>query len=103
MKNVSLMRSVIACCLMTISAASCTTVNQRLEIAATEKGRAGAGVKLPALDADCRKLEAHADLIIGSEVRSVLIRERAALDRANGRVTRCAEFYDTVKSRLEKK
>jgi hypothetical protein len=44
--------------------------------------------------------EAHADLAAGSEVRSVLIRERQHLDNANARVERCAAFHDDLRSRF---
>lgn len=36
-----------------------------------------------------------------SRIRSVLKRERLALDRANNRVIRCADFFDTVKELVE--
>jgi hypothetical protein len=68
---------------------------------ATTEGRIAAGVKLADLPADCRATEAHADLTAGVEVRSVLIRERGALDRQNARAGRCASFYDDQRSRLE--
>lgn len=58
-------------------------------------------VTLPPLPADCRELEAHAPLVVGAEVRSVLKRERAALDRANDRVKRCAENYDYITRKLK--
>jgi len=80
--------------------ASCTT-SQRLTAAASTKGRIEAGVMLPELVADCRIEEPHAALAAGSELRSVLIRERSALDRANGRVTRCAGFYDDLKTKFK--
>lgn len=58
---------------------------------------------LPELSGDCRTEEPHAALDAGAELRSVLIRERGALDRANGRVGRCAGFYDDVKHKMETK
>lgn len=56
---------------------------------------------LPAWPNDCRALEAHAALKEGDEVRSVLIRERGQLDKANARVGRCSGFYDNLKSKME--
>jgi hypothetical protein len=47
-------------------------------------------------------MEAHAELTAGSEVRSVLIRERGALDRQNARTGRCVGFYDDVRDRFAK-
>lgn len=58
-------------------------------------------MKLPDLPDDCRQTEEHAELTAGAEVRSVLIRERGALDQQNARTGRCAGFYDDTKSRLE--
>jgi hypothetical protein len=84
-----------------ILATSCTTVQGRLVRSATIEGRIAAGVKLGDLPADCRATESHAELTAGAEVRSVLIRERGALDRQNARTGRCASFYDDQRSRLE--
>jgi hypothetical protein len=86
--------------MLTMSTASCATVEQRLTTAATVKGTVDAGANLPDQPTDCRKQEAHAEVAAGAEVRSVLIRERAALDRQNARGGRCADFYDDVKSRF---
>jgi hypothetical protein len=58
---------------------------------------------LPDLPPACRAQEAHAGLAVGAVAVSVLALERAALDRANGRVRGCAGFYDDVKSNLEGK
>lgn len=65
-------------------------------MAAEQTGRAQAERQLPAYPDDCRKKEDHAPLIDGAEVRSVLRRERQALERQNARTDRCAEFYDGV-------
>ena len=88
--------------ILTTSISSCTTSSQRVTIAATTQGKIAAGVHLPELIPDCREQEPHAAIVAGAEVRSILIRERAALDQANGRVTRCAAAYDTLKINLEK-
>lgn len=82
-------------------ASSCSTVERRLTVAATTKGAIDAGVSLPDQPDDCRKTEAHAEIKAGVEVRSVLIRERAALDRQNARGGRCADFFDDVKVRFK--
>jgi len=82
--------------------ASCTA-EQRLTDAATTKGRIDLGIKLPDLTDDCRIVEPHAEITAGTEVRSVLMRERSALDRANSRVGRCAGFYDDLKLKMEKR
>lgn len=72
-----------------------------LRKAATEQGRAQAGVTLPPYPEDCRKKEAHAPLVEGGEVRSTLKREREALKRQNSRTDRCAKFYDAVTEGLK--
>ncbi|MBZ9894256.1 hypothetical protein LB545_07850 [Mesorhizobium sp. BR1-1-6] len=69
--------------------------------AATGKGIAAARVTLPALPDDCRALESHAVAAIGDEVRSVLKAERHQLDKANARVTRCANHYDAAAKALK--
>jgi hypothetical protein len=74
---------------------------ERLNTAATTQGRVQARVSLPDWPEDCRKQEAHAALSAGVELRSVLKRERAALDRSNDRVTRCAETYDGIKESFQ--
>lgn len=45
-------------------------------------------------------MEAHAELTAGSEVRSVLIRERQHLDNANARVERCASFHEDLQAKF---
>ncbi len=72
---------------------SCAS-DRLLQDAAQQAGRAQAGRQLPAYPDDCRKKEDHAPLIDGVEARSVLKRERQALDRQNARADRCADIYD---------
>lgn len=59
-----------------------------------------AGINLPPLPDDCRIKEPHAPLGEGMEARSILARERAALDRQNVRTDRCAFFYDETRNRF---
>ncbi|MBA5803999.1 MULTISPECIES: hypothetical protein [Rhizobium] len=66
------------------------------------KGQAAAGVSLPPLPDDLRRQEAHAPVVEGEPVISILARERQALDRANARQGRTIQFYDDLTSRLEK-
>ncbi|QYA14488.1 hypothetical protein I8E17_00895 [Rhizobium sp. AB2/73] len=61
-----------------------------------------AGTNLPPLPDDCRKKEPHAAVRVGDELRSVVVRERSALDRANARGERCASFYDDTKANFER-
>jgi hypothetical protein len=76
---------------------------ERLNRAATAQGQAKAGVILPALPDDLRKLEPHAAVTEGQPVISILARERQALDRANARQGRTVLFYDDIKSKYEVK
>ena len=80
---------------------SCGTLDKRLAAAAADKGVAQARVALPAWPSRCRAVEPHAPIAAGDEVRSVLKRERAALDRVNARVVGCATFYDALRRRLK--
>ncbi|APY13147.1 hypothetical protein BKD02_01490 [Brucella sp. 09RB8910] len=73
---------------------SCAS-DRRLQEAAEQQGWAQAGIVPADYPDDCREKEPHAPLIEGAEVRSILKRERAALDRQNARTDRCAEFYDS--------
>lgn len=94
--------SVIALVSLTaMTLTGCAGLEKQLRASARDKGTAGAQVNLPILPEDCRTQEPHAPLVEGVEVRSVLKRERAALDRANDRVRRCAEdFYDPLRRDL---
>jgi len=56
---------------------------------------------MPPWPAECRKPEAHASIRVGDELRAVLVRERAALDRSNAKQKRCADFYDDLLRRLD--
>lgn len=85
--------------LTTLSACNLT---DRLNSAAAEQGKLSADAVLPDLSDDCRNQEPHARVEVGSELRSVLVKERSALNRANARVGRCAAFYDDTKRNLER-
>ncbi|KQV83218.1 hypothetical protein [Rhizobium sp. Root1220] len=84
---------------MTLIVSSCNTT-ERLNKAATAQGKIQAGIALPAWPDDCQKLEPHASVEVGSELRSVLVRERNALDRQNARTGRCGAFYDDIKTKF---
>lgn len=85
-----------------LTSTGCASLDRaRLGAAAERQGKAAAGTTLGALPDDCRKREAHAALVEGAEARGVLKRERAALDRANDRVERCATYHDDLAAGLE--
>jgi hypothetical protein len=84
---------------MTLIVSSCSTT-ERLNKAATAQGKIQAGIALPAWPDDCRRTESHASVEVGSELRSVLVRERGALDRQNARTGRCSAFYTDVQAKL---
>ncbi len=79
---------------------SSCSLTDRLEKASVEKGKIAAGTNLPPLPDDCRKKEPHAAVRVGDKLRSVVVRERGALDRANARGERCASFHDNTKARF---
>lgn len=70
-------------------------------LSAQTLGRAEARVTLPDWPAECRTPVPHAPLVEGYEARSVLKRERAALDRANAKITTCADLYDDLQEHME--
>lgn len=86
---------------MMLTFSGCANLDKRLGKSAETTGTVKAAVNLPALPDDCRASEPHAALTTGAELRSVLKRERGALDRANARTGRCAGFYDDVKSNFQ--
>lgn len=75
------------------------SATERLNKAATTQGIIKASVVLPDWPADCKAKEPHAAIDVGAELRSVLVRERGQLDKANARVGRCGQFYDDVRSK----
>lgn len=81
-----------------LTLSGCANLNKQ---AATVQGTAQARVSLPRYPDDCRMKEVHAALAAGVEIRSILKRERAALDRQNSRTDRCAQFYDDLSSRIK--
>lgn len=86
----------LACSIATILSGCGSLERLRIEEAAADRGRAEARVSLPAWPDDCRKKEPHAALAEGAEIRSILKRERGALDRQNARTDRCAGHYDEL-------
>ncbi len=88
---------VVAVLLATAMSSGCVTASQE---AAFRKGRTEAGVILPAWPEVCRRAEIHAALNKGEDIRSILKRERAALDRLNKQVEVCARYYDKLRELL---
>jgi len=82
-------------CLIAMTLSSCAS-DRLLQDAAKQAGQAQAQRHLPVYPDDCRTKELHAPLADGVEIRSVLKRERQALDRQNARTDRCADFYEAV-------
>ncbi|MBA8818998.1 hypothetical protein FHW00_001311 [Ochrobactrum sp. P6BSIII] len=82
--------------LIALTLTGCSSLDRQLKQAATVQGVAQARVTLPAYPEDCRTKEPHAELNEGTEIRSILKRERDALDRQNARTDRCAGFYDEL-------
>ena len=100
MRNGLLMK-VAAVGLMALTSTGCANLDRQLKQAAAAQGMAQARVTLPDYPDDCRAREVHAALAEGAEIRSILKRERDALDRQNARTDRCAGFYDDVAKGLK--
>lgn len=90
----------VAVSLTSLMLTGCASLDARLTTAAQSKGKTSAGIDIGKLPDDCYVTEAHAPLIVGAEVRSILKRERAALDRQNARTIRCADFFDDLADHL---
>nr|WP_132534968.1 hypothetical protein [Rhizobium sp. PP-F2F-G48] len=80
-----------------LTGTGCSSLS-RINTAGQTTGKAKAGIDIPDQPDDCRKLEPHAPVTVGVELRSVLRRERGALDRANARVGRCAADRDNLRA-----
>jgi hypothetical protein len=80
---------------------SCGTLEKLLHDAASQKGKAQAGVHIPDQPADCRKTVPYAARKVGDEAVSVIDRSDRQLDKANARILRCAADRDNVKKKLE--
>lgn len=78
-----------------LTLSSCAS-DKLLQASAERQGQSQARTQLPDYPDDCRLKEGHAPLVDGAEIRSILKRERQALDRQNARTDRCAGFYDDL-------
>lgn len=84
-----------------ISLSGCSSLKRWLVEASHTKGTAEARVVLPDWPADCRVVTPHAPLVVGTEIRSILKRERTQLNKANSRVLRCADHYTDLQERFQ--
>lgn len=97
------MRLAALAVLIAMTSTGCAHLDRaRMAAAAERQGVAAAGLTIGALPEDCRTREPHAALVAGIEIRGVLKRERAALERANDRVIRCADYHDDLVDHLAK-
>ena len=85
---------------MTLILTSCAGLEARISSAARDGGNIRAGVSLAEWPDDCRRKEGHASMARGADARSVLKRERKALDLQNARTDRCSGFYDDQRRRM---
>lgn len=77
---------------------SCQTTDKAsIRKSATVIGQIRAGVNLPELPADCRVKEMHVVVRKGAVLQSIIVRERAQLNRQNARTDRCNDFYDNTR------
>ncbi|MBG6233356.1 hypothetical protein IWQ55_006598 [Labrenzia sp. EL_208] len=89
------LRAAAWCSLILLTA--CATVDDRLEAAATREGEVKATRALPTFPGDCRYRE-RSGVRAGEPLDVALIRTDQALGRANDRVSRCAGWYDDIKT-----
>ena len=82
---------------MATTLSGCLSLNNRIDDIGRLNGKTQAGVVLPDWPTECRKKDIHAALKKGEEIRSILKRERAALNRANKRTEICAKYYDELR------
>lgn len=88
---------------MLFSTGCATDWQRRIDEAGQDKARADlvdealAAAPLPDLPADCRQREASG-IALGDRLDVAVVKAERALGRANGRVGRCAGFYDAVKA-----
>lgn len=76
---------------------ACETVDKRLQLAAEQAGQIEATKQLPDYPADCRRRE-RSGVREGEPLDVALIRTDNALGRANAKLTRCASWYDSIKT-----
>ncbi|QFT30995.1 hypothetical protein FIV00_10945 [Labrenzia sp. THAF82] len=81
------------CSLILLS--GCATVDDRLRAAATQTAETQATRELPDYPTDCRKKE-RSGVREGEPLDLALLRTDQALGRANARVQRCGQWYQTV-------
>lgn len=96
------MLSAALAALTMLMSTSCVTTS-RLTASASTQGQLKAGIALPDYPDDLKQSEPHAEVASGAECRSVLARERSALDRQNARGSRGAAWYDDVQRRFAAK
>lgn len=83
----------VACC------AACDPTSARLDAVGASRGARVAERTLPSLPDDCRVLS-RAGVREGDRLDVALLKADRALSRQNGRTTRCADWYDQLRSGL---
>lgn len=82
-------------------ASGCASKEARLIAAADTRGKVAAGVNLPDLPEECRQKMARVVPQYGTEKpRNTQLRWEFAADFVDRRTSRCAGFYDGVKTRV---
>lgn len=94
------MRIAALVCVLALSGCNLT---DQLNTASTTTGTIKAGVNLPSWPDDCKKMEPHYPITDGTEARLIIVGERSALNKANGRVSRCASLYASIRAGFAKK
>ncbi len=68
--------------------------------ASGDLGRVRAGVTIERQPDECGQPVQHVRIVEGAELRSLLKRERAQLDVANGRIRDCYDFNEQLRAGL---
>jgi len=80
--------------------AACDQTEARLDAVGADRGARAAERTLPPLPKDCRALS-RAGVQAGDRLDVALLKIDRALARQNMRTTRCAEWYDQLRSGLQ--
>jgi hypothetical protein len=86
---------------LAMTTSGCATTEQRLALAAAEKGRAEARATVPDLPAGCRRHMERVTPRQGDRARWIQAKWEANADAVDRQIDNCAAFHDDFKHRIE--